>query len=75
MQLGNRTNLPEASRAGGVSTARAVDVFAANVLPIIASVRAPGAGTLRAFAVELNPRRIETARGGELSTVQAKRVL
>lgn len=75
VQLGNRTNLPEASRAGGASTARAADAFAANVLPVIASIRAAGADTLRAIAAELNTRRIETARGGEWSAVQVKRVL
>ena len=45
---------PAASIAGGVSTARAADAFTANVLPIIASIQAAGAGTLHAIAAELN---------------------
>ncbi|SEI04378.1 Site-specific DNA recombinase [Methylobacterium sp. 275MFSha3.1] len=75
VQLGNRTNLPVASRAGGESTARAADAFAANVLPVIASIRAAGATSLRAIAAELNARRIETARGGTWSAAQVQRVL
>lgn len=75
VQLGNRTNLPEASRAGGESTARAADAFAANVLPVIASIRAAGATSLRAIAAELNARRIETARGGTWSAVHVQRIL
>ncbi|WP_375274247.1 recombinase family protein [Methylorubrum thiocyanatum] len=75
VQLGNRTNLPMASRAGGASTARAADAFAANVLPVIASIRATGATSLRAIAAELNARRIETARGGTWSAAQVVRVL
>ncbi|MEE7466209.1 resolvase [Methylobacterium oryzae] len=75
VQLGNRTNLPVASRAGGESTARAADAFAANVLPVIASIRAAGATSLRAIAAELNARRIETARGGTWTAAQVSRIL
>lgn len=75
VKLGNRTNLPVASRAGGAGTARVADAFAANVLPIIASIRAAGANSLRAIAAELNARRIETARGGTWSAAQVQRVL
>lgn len=75
VRLGNRTNLPEASRAGGASTARAADTFAAQVLPSIATIQASGANTLRAIAAGLNERRIKTARGGEWSAVQVQRVL
>lgn len=75
VKLGNRTNLAEASRAGGVSTGRAADAFAARVMPLIAAVRAAGATSMRAIAAELNARRIETARGGEWTAVQVARVL
>jgi DNA invertase Pin-like site-specific DNA recombinase len=75
VQLGNRTNLPLASRAGGLSTARAADAFAANVLPIIAGIQATGTTSLRAIAAELNARRIETARGGVWSAAQVQRVI
>jgi len=75
VQLGNRTNLSEASRAGGASTARVADAFAANILPVIASIQAAGATSLRTIAAELNARRIETARGGAWSAAQVGRVL
>lgn len=75
VQLGNRTNLPEASRAGGASTARVADAFAARVLPVIASIQATGATSLRAVAAALNERKVPTVRGGEWSAVQVQRVL
>ncbi|MBN4098618.1 recombinase family protein [Methylobacterium sp. OT2] len=46
-----------------------------DLLPVIAEIQAGGATSLRAIAAELNARRIETARGGEWSAVQVKRVL
>lgn len=75
VKLGNRTNLSEASRAGGASTGRVADAFAARVMPIIAAVQAAGATSMRAVAAELNARRVETARGGEWTAVQVSRVL
>lgn len=73
-QLGNRTNLSEAS-AKGVSAIKAgADAFAANVLPAIRELQAKG-GTHRSIAEELNARRVRTARGGEWSATQVQRVL
>ncbi|MCJ2060331.1 recombinase family protein [Methylobacterium sp. J-048] len=48
---------------------------ASDLIPVIAEIQARGAASLRAIAAELNARRIETARGGEWSAVQVKRVL
>ncbi|KQP11571.1 resolvase [Methylobacterium sp. Leaf99] len=75
VKLGNRTNLPVASRAGGASTALAADAFAARVVPVIAAMQTAGATSLRAVAAALNARCVETARGGEWTAVQVARVL
>lgn len=48
---------------------------AADLAPIIASIQAGGATSLRQIAAELNRREIPTARGGTWSAVQVKRVL
>lgn len=74
-KLGNRTNLAEASAKGAASQKAGADDFARNVLPIITSIRASGASSLRAVAAELNARKIETARGGAWSAVQVGRIL
>lgn len=73
--LGNRTNLADASKAGAASNAREADAFAANVLPVIASIQAGGAASLRAVAETLNARSVRTARGGTWTAVQVARVL
>lgn len=73
--LGNRTNLIEAS-AKGASTNRAeADAFAANVLPVIESIRTAGITSLRGIAAEMNTRRVATARGGAWTAAQVQRVL
>ncbi|WP_395622338.1 recombinase family protein [Sphingomonas daechungensis] len=78
VQLGNRTNIDVARASAIASNRAAADAFAANVLPIIAEIRAAGATSLRAIASALNARGIRTARGGkwEAATVQnvARRV-
>lgn len=75
VRLGNPTNLGEASKAGGASTAREAAAFASNVLPVIESIKATGKESLRAIADELNARRVETVRGGNWSAMQVKRVM
>jgi hypothetical protein len=52
----------------------AADRFAANVLPIIAPMRAEGA-SLRKIAEALNERRIPTARGGMWASTQVGDIL
>jgi DNA invertase Pin-like site-specific DNA recombinase len=47
---------------------------AADLLPVIDSIKAEGATTLREIAGQLNQRGITTARGGEWSAVQVLRV-
>src|SRR5271170_3212478 len=63
-QLGNRTNLPEASAKGADANRAAADAFAANVLPIIRQIEASGVRGFRAIAEALNARGVRTARGG-----------
>lgn len=48
---------------------------AADLLPVIAALRADGAMSLRQIAEGLNQRGIPTARGGEWSAVQVSRVV
>lgn len=54
----------QASRKGAEGGRVRADAFAANVLPIIASIKASGIGTLAGIAEALNARGIKTARGG-----------
>jgi hypothetical protein len=51
------------------------DAFAANVLPIIESLRATGVTDLRGLAGALNTRGIRTARGGRWHVSNVKNVL
>jgi len=74
VQLGNRTNLSVASAKGAATNKREAQVFAENVRPIIASIKASGVTSLRGIATELNTRRIETARGGTWTAVQVGRL-
>jgi DNA invertase Pin-like site-specific DNA recombinase len=48
---------------------------AADLLPIIKSIKSEGAQSLREIADVLNERQIPTARGGRWSAVQVQRVL
>ncbi|GJD33042.1 hypothetical protein PMNALOAF_4323 [Methylobacterium adhaesivum] len=73
--LGNRTNLAEASAKGADANRAGADAFAANVLPIIASIKASGIETNTGIAVELNARRVRTARDGVWSAVQVRRIV
>lgn len=74
IQLGNRTNLVVASAKGAATNKREAQIFAENVQPIIASIKASGITSLRGIAAELNTRRIETARGGTWTAVQVGRL-
>jgi DNA invertase Pin-like site-specific DNA recombinase len=63
-RLGNRTNPQEAlARGRGTRTAEA-DAFAANVMPIVESLRVSGVRDLRGLTAALNTRGVRTARGG-----------
>ena len=71
-RLGNPCNAEEAAALGrGIQVAEA-DRFAANIMPIVDTVRATGVSSLAGVADALNARGIRTARGGRwhVSTVQ-----
>lgn len=74
VQLGNRTNLSEASTKGVAAIKAGADEFAANVLPMIRDLQGKGMSH-RAIAEELNVRRVRTARDGSWSATQIQRVL
>jgi DNA invertase Pin-like site-specific DNA recombinase len=74
-RLGNPRNLDEAQRIGSATNRREADTFAANILPVIASLRASGITSHRRVAAALNERRVETARGGEWTAVQVSRII
>ncbi len=74
-RLGNRSNATEAAALGRkVQTAEA-EAFAANVLPIIASLRASGIRDLRGLASALNSRGVRTARGGRWHVSNVKNLV
>lgn len=73
--LGNKTNLSEAQAKGREVRQQAADQRAENIMPIINSIRAAGANSLREISAALNARGVKTPRGGEWSAVQVKRVI
>lgn len=75
IRLGNPTNLSEARSKSLEVRSDQVDQFAANVLPVIRSIKSSGACTLRDIAEALNNRGIKTARNGSWHAASVKRVL
>ena len=73
--LGNRTNLPEAQALGAAANAVQARQFAANVLPIVATIRASGVTTLRGIAAALTNRGVRTAQGGEWHPTTVRNLL
>jgi DNA invertase Pin-like site-specific DNA recombinase len=73
--LGNIAALDAGRAAANASNARAADLFAANILPIIREIQAAGHTSLRAIAAELTRRNIATARGGAWSADAVRAVL
>lgn len=76
---GDRGNIKDHTITGAkasvaVRTANA-DKRVGDLLPVVAAIKAEGKTSLRAIADELNKRGITTARGGEWSAVQVKRVV
>jgi DNA invertase Pin-like site-specific DNA recombinase len=63
-RLGNPRNLGGAGELGRQSLVADADRFAANVAPVIQSLRASGVTDLRGLAAALNARGVRTARGG-----------
>jgi hypothetical protein len=61
---GNRSNAAEAAARGRKVQVEEAAAFAANVLPIIETLRVSGVRDLRGLALALNNRGVRTARGG-----------
>lgn len=76
---GDRGNIAAICRKGAIASARSRSAEArrraADLLPVIEAIKAEGAISLRDIADALNKRGIPTARGGEWSAVQVRRVL
>jgi DNA invertase Pin-like site-specific DNA recombinase len=75
VKLGNPRNASEAALKGRRAQVEAADQFAADILPIIESIRAAGASTLKHVAEALNNRGIRTARGGRWHASTVKNLL
>jgi DNA invertase Pin-like site-specific DNA recombinase len=73
-QLGNPRAAEAAVKAQAAHRASA-DRFAANVLPIIESIRASGISTYLGMAEALNSRGIRTARGGRWHATTVRNLL
>ena len=72
--LGN-PNLATAAAKGQAVRVADADRRAGSILPLIETIRAAGATTLRAIAAELNQRGQRTARGADWNATAVKRVM
>jgi DNA invertase Pin-like site-specific DNA recombinase len=74
-RLGNRSNPAAAAAMGRKVQVEEAAAFAANVLPIIESLRASGVRDLRGLASALNNRGVRTARGGRWHVSNVKNLV
>ena len=76
---GDRGNAAQIARKGNRASAKvrteAAQSRAADLLPVVETIKAEGAQSLRQIAAGLNQRGILTARGGEWSAAQVLRVM
>lgn len=76
---GLRWNLASVSKQGRALALKArkekAGKRAADLLPVVRTIQNDGATSLRQIAAVLNEREIPTARGGQWSAVQVKRIL
>lgn len=75
VRLGNLTSLPDAQAKGAKANADEATRFAANIRPIIDQLRSGGVTSANKIAHALTLRGVQTARGGEWSAVQVRRIL
>lgn len=75
VKLGNPRNISQAAEKGREAQSTAADQFAANLLPLIESIRAAGATSFDAIAKALNARGIRTARGGQWHSTTVRNLL
>ena len=74
-QRGNNRDAAHAVALGRRVLETQADAFAANVLPIIDSLRSAGVGDLRGLADALNQRGVRTARGGQWHVSNIRNVI
>jgi len=74
-RLGNPRNALEAAAVGRRVQVADADAFAANVLPIVESLRASGIRDLRGLAAALNDRGVRTARGARWHVSNVKNLI
>ena len=74
VKLGNPNPKASAKRAQDAHKASA-DRFAANVRPVIESIRKAGATSYEAIAAEMNARNVKTARGGAWHATTVRNVV
>ena len=72
MPLGHPDSAPAAAALGRKVQVSEADRFAANVLPVIDTIRAAGVTSLRGIATTLNARGVQTARGGGRSRTSGR---
>jgi DNA invertase Pin-like site-specific DNA recombinase len=75
VRLGNARNAHRAAAMGREAQIAEADRFAANMLPIIAAVRATEISALSEIAMALNNRGIRTVRGGRWRPSTVRNVL
>ena len=73
--LDNRRNPGQAAAVGHRALSAEADAFAANVLPIVNSLRSNGLADLRGLARALNDRGVRTARGGRWHVSNVRNLL
>jgi DNA invertase Pin-like site-specific DNA recombinase len=74
-RLGNPSSAPQALAQGRRVLSVEAMTFAANVLPIIESLRSAGVKDLRGLAEALNQRGVRTARGGRWHVSNVRNVI
>jgi DNA invertase Pin-like site-specific DNA recombinase len=74
-RLGNPRSAVIAARLGREAQSEEADRFAANVMPVIDSLRGSGIVDLRGIAAALNQRGVRTARGGRWHVSNVRNVM
>ena len=74
-EAGQPRNASSAAAAGRAVQVAEADQFAANIMPIVNSIRASGVTDLRGIARALNDRGVRTARGGRWHVSNVKNVI
>lgn len=74
-RLGNPRSLAHAGNVGRATLIDVADEFASGLLPVIQTIRATGALTLKSMAMELNRRGVRSARGSNWQRSSVRNLL